>query len=156
MPFAPIRANVTVAMLRRISRGGLLRPAHGRDEARQDHRERQRTDAVGRTAGRLAVRRQPAAGVFGRAFATDPRLLLLDEPTRGVDVGAKAEIYELIDRAAADGMAVLVASSELEELLSICHRIAVMNHGRAVEVIDHADATQGTDHDGGGGHRPDR
>ena len=72
--------------------------------------------------------------VFGRAFASDPVLLLLDEPTRGVDVGAKAEIYELIDRAAEAGMAVLVASSELEELLLICHRIAVMSHGRIVEL----------------------
>jgi ribose transport system ATP-binding protein len=80
--------------------------------------------------------------IFGRAFAAQPRLLLLDEPTRGVDVGAKAEIYQLIDRAADQGMAVLVASSELEELLWICHRIAVMNHGRAVEVFDRADATK--------------
>jgi ABC-type sugar transport system ATPase subunit len=80
--------------------------------------------------------------VFGRAFAIRPTLLLLDEPTRGVDVGAKAEIYELIDRAAADGMAVLVASSELEELQLICHRIAVMNRGRVVEILDHRDASK--------------
>jgi ABC-type sugar transport system ATPase subunit len=59
-----------------------------------------------------------------------------------VDVGAKAEIYELIDRAAGEGMAVLVASSELEELLWICHRIAVMNHGTVAEVLDRADATK--------------
>ena len=64
--------------------------------------------------------------VFGRWLATEPKLLLLDEPTRGVDVGAKAEIYSLIDTAAQDGLAVLVASSELEELLWICHRIVVM------------------------------
>jgi ribose transport system ATP-binding protein len=80
--------------------------------------------------------------VFGRAFATDPKLLLLDEPTRGVDVGAKAEIYELIDRAAQQGMGVLVASSELEELLWMCHRIVVMNHGLIVDVIDRDDATK--------------
>jgi ABC-type sugar transport system ATPase subunit len=59
-----------------------------------------------------------------------------------VDVGAKAEIYRLIDAAAQDGLAVLVASSELEELLWICHRIAVMNHGRVVAVLDRADATK--------------
>ncbi len=59
-----------------------------------------------------------------------------------MDVGAKAEIYELIDRAAEQGMAVLVASSELEELLWICHRVAVLNHGRLVEVLDRADATK--------------
>ena len=80
--------------------------------------------------------------IFGRAFAAEPRLLLLDEPTRGVDVGAKAEIYQLIDRAAQEGMGVVVASSELEELLWICHRIAVMNHGRVATVIDRPDATK--------------
>jgi ABC-type sugar transport system ATPase subunit len=73
--------------------------------------------------------------VFGRWLATAPKLLLLDEPTRGVDVGAKAEIYGLIEAAAEDGLAVLVASSELEELLWICHRIVVMSHGRAVADI---------------------
>jgi ribose transport system ATP-binding protein len=57
-------------------------------------------------------------------------------------VGAKAEIYKLIDRAAEQGMALVVASSELEELLWICHRIAVMNHGRVVAVLDRADATK--------------
>jgi ABC-type sugar transport system ATPase subunit len=59
-----------------------------------------------------------------------------------VDVGAKAEIYKLIDQAAEQGMGIVVASSELEELLWICHRVAVMNHGRVVEVIDRADATK--------------
>ena len=73
--------------------------------------------------------------VFGRWLAAEPKLLLLDEPTRGVDVGAKAEIYGLIDAAAEDGLAVLVASSELEELLWICHRIVVMAHGRLVADI---------------------
>jgi ribose transport system ATP-binding protein len=80
--------------------------------------------------------------IFGRAFAAEPHLLLLDEPTRGVDVGAKAEIYKLIDRAAEQGMGIVVTSSELEELLWICHRVAVMNHGRVATVIDRADATK--------------
>jgi ribose transport system ATP-binding protein len=97
--------------------------------------------SVDQPIGSLSGGNQQRA-IFGRAFASDPRLLLLDEPTRGVDVGAKAEIYELIDRAAAQGMAVLVASSELEELLWICNRIAVMNHGRVVEVLDRSEATK--------------
>jgi ribose transport system ATP-binding protein len=74
--------------------------------------------------------------VFGRWFAARPRLLLLDEPTRGVDIGAKAGIYRLIERAAADGMAVLVASSELEELMQLTHRVAVMSGGRVVRTLD--------------------
>ena len=105
-------------------------PKRQRDEAQAIAEQRHvRMQSVDQPIGSLSGGNQQRA-IFGRAFATEPRLLLLDEPTRGVDVGAKAEIYELIERAAADGMAVLVASSELEELQLICHRIAVMNHGR--------------------------
>jgi ribose transport system ATP-binding protein len=140
--FASIGANVTVPILRRLSRRGVLRPGRQRVEAQRiTDSVHVRMRSVDQPIGALSGGNQQRA-IFGRAFATEPRLLLLDEPTRGVDVGAKAEIYELIDRAAAGGMAVLVASSELEELQLICHRIAVMNHGRVVAVLDHDDATK--------------
>jgi ribose transport system ATP-binding protein len=140
--FAPIRANVTIPILRRISTRGLLGPRRERAEAeRITASVNVRMRSVDQPIGALSGGNQQRA-IFGRAFATEPRLLLLDEPTRGVDVGAKAEIYELIDRAAERGMGVLVASSELEELLWICHRIAVMNHGRLVTLIDRAEATK--------------
>jgi ribose transport system ATP-binding protein len=140
--FAPIRSNVTVPILKRISSGGLLGPRRERAEAvKITTNVNVRMQSVEQPIGSLSGGNQQRA-VFGRAFATEPRLLLLDEPTRGVDVGAKAEIYELIDRATEQGAAVLVASSELEELLWICHRIAVMNRGRVVEVIDQAEATK--------------
>ncbi|HXS61997.1 MAG TPA: sugar ABC transporter ATP-binding protein [Streptosporangiaceae bacterium] len=142
VPFAPIRSNVTVSILKRISRGWLLGSRRQRDEAvKISSSVNVRMQSVDQAISSLSGGNQQRA-VFGRAFASDPTLLMLDEPTRGVDVGAKAEIYELIDRAAEGGMAVLVASSELEELLLICHRIAVMNHGRTVEIIDHDDATK--------------
>src|SRR5690606_42030199 len=67
--------------------------------------------------------------VIGKWLMNQPRLFLLDEPTRGVDVGAKHEIYAIIDRLAAAGNGVLLISSELEELMGISDRIAVMNHG---------------------------
>jgi ribose transport system ATP-binding protein len=140
--FASIRTNVTIPILRRISRHGLLGPGRERTEAERITKNvNVRMHSVEQPIGSLSGGNQQRA-IFGRAFATEPRLLLLDEPTRGVDVGAKAEIYELIDRAAGEGMAVLVASSELEELLWICHRIAVMNHGQVAEVLDRADATK--------------
>ncbi len=140
--FAPIRANVTIPILKRISTRGLLGPRRERAEAERIAASTNvRMRSVDQPISSLSGGNQQRA-VFGRAFATQPRLLLLDEPTRGVDVGAKAEIYELIDHAAARGMAVLVASSELEELLWICHRIAVMNHGRVVTVVDRADVTK--------------
>ena len=140
--FAPIKANVTVPILRRLPPAGPARPRRQRAEAiRITDSVHVRMHSVDQPIGSLSGGNQQRA-IFGRAFATRPRLLLLDEPTRGVDVGAKAEIYELIDRAAADGMAVLVASSELEELQLICHRIAVMNHGAVAAMLPHRDATK--------------
>ena len=140
--FAPIKDNVTVSILRRLSTRGLLTPKRQRAEAQAiAENVHVRMQSVDQPVGSLSGGNQQRA-VFGRAFATRPQLLLLDEPTRGVDVGAKAEIYELIERAAAGGMAVLVASSELEELQLICHRIAVMNHGKVAAVLIHQDATK--------------
>ena len=140
--FAPIKDNVTVSILRRLSTRGLLAPRRQRKAAQEiTENVHVRMQSVDQPVGSLSGGNQQRA-IFGRAFASQPRLLLLDEPTRGVDVGAKAEIYELIERAAADGMAVLVASSELEELQLICHRIAVMNHGKVAAVLPHQDATK--------------
>ena len=68
--------------------------------------------------------------VIGRWLATNPKVLLMDEPTRGVDVGAKQEIYRLIEALAADGMGVLFASSEMEEVLGLADRVLVMHEGR--------------------------
>jgi ribose transport system ATP-binding protein len=79
--------------------------------------------------------------VVGRAVEAGPRLLILDEPTAGVDAGARAEIYRIIDALAAAGTAVLMIASDFEEL-SICHRVAVIREGRIGAVIDGADASK--------------
>ncbi|MCB0067534.1 MAG: sugar ABC transporter ATP-binding protein, partial [Caldilineaceae bacterium] len=80
--------------------------------------------------------------MFARAMGQTPRLLLLDEPTRGVDVGAKAEIHAMIDAIAARGGAVVVVSSELPEVLALAHRIVVMHEGRITGILDRADASE--------------
>ena len=80
--------------------------------------------------------------IIARWLLTQPRLLLLDEPTRGIDVGAKAEIYALMKRLAGEGMAIIMTSSELPELLAVCDRIAVMCEGRITEILDRRDATE--------------
>jgi D-xylose transport system ATP-binding protein len=72
---------------------------------------------------------------------TGPRVLLLDEPTRGLDVGAKAEIYQLIHKLASDGLAVVLVSSDLPELLGMSHRVLVLNQGRPTACLDRKDAT---------------
>jgi ABC-type sugar transport system ATPase subunit len=160
LPAHSVRWNVTLATLRRISRRGVLRPKADKQHAAGIVRDLGvRLHTQEQPIGSLSGGNQQKA-VFGRWLAADPRLLLLDEPTRGVDVGAKAEIYHLIDTAAQDGLAVLVASSELEELLWICHRIVVMAHGRIVadlprdrfgkEVIMTAAAGSGSGPAGGG------
>ena len=74
--------------------------------------------------------------VVGRALLTEPRLLLLDEPTRGVDIGAKAEIYQLLAEAAGRGVGVLLASSELAELVGVCDRVVILRDGRSERELD--------------------
>jgi methyl-galactoside transport system ATP-binding protein len=80
--------------------------------------------------------------ILGRWLPTDPDVLLLDEPTRGIDVGAKYEIYTLIHSLAARGRGVIVVSSEMPELLGICDRILVMSGGRVAGELSAEDATQ--------------
>lgn len=80
--------------------------------------------------------------ILGRWLLTEPEILMLDEPTRGIDVGAKYEIYQLIDSLAAKGKAVIVVSSELPELLGICDRIYVMSGGRIAGEVDAKSTSQ--------------
>jgi ribose transport system ATP-binding protein len=80
--------------------------------------------------------------VLAKWLRTKPRVLLLDEPTQGVDVGAKAAIYELIAAAATAGTAVLVCSSDTKELVSLCDRVLVLDQGRILEEIAREDLTE--------------
>ena len=77
-----------------------------------------------------------------RWLATEPKLLILDEPTQGIDVGAKAEIYRLMGELAGRGMAILMISSELPEILGMSDRIVVMHGGTVSGILDRAEATQ--------------
>jgi rhamnose transport system ATP-binding protein len=78
---------------------------------------------------------------LGRWLLTKPTLLILDEPTQGIDVGAKSEIHALMGELAEDGVAILMISSELPEILGMSDRIAVMHGGTVVDVLDRSDAT---------------
>lgn len=90
--------------------------------------------------------------VLGKWLTTKPRILMLDEPTRGVDVGAKAEIYRLLFDAARRGIGVLVSSSEIPELLTLCDRILVMFRGRVAASLSREEATEATIAHFAGGH----
>ncbi|HET9316506.1 MAG TPA: ATP-binding cassette domain-containing protein, partial [Vicinamibacteria bacterium] len=117
-----------------------------------DHRERRKeaqaqVDALRiRTPGLNLAAAQLSGGnqqkvVLGKWLMSAPRVLLLDEPTRGIDVGAKAEIYELIARLAGQGLAVILVSSELPEVLGLSHRVLVLSQGRPTATLEAAEAT---------------
>ena len=128
-----VRENITISVLGRDALvGGLLnRAAMARltTGSIQDLRVPSRGSV--RDGGR-AIRRQPAKLLIARWIAIHPKVLILDEPTKGVDIGAKAEIYRIVSELAAKGVAILVISSELPEVIGISDRILVMREGEIV------------------------
>ena len=80
--------------------------------------------------------------MLAKWLATEPRLLIVDEPTRGIDVGTKAEVHRLIGELAGRGVAVLMISSELPEVLGVADRVLVMHEGRLVEELSRAEADE--------------
>ena len=105
--------------------------------AARDQDARRSTTPVGNLSG---GNQQKVA--LARWLATEPAVLILDEPTQGVDVGAKAEIHRLMGELAGAGLAILMISSELPEILGMSDRIAVMHGGTVVGTLDRAEATQ--------------
>jgi len=137
-----VRDNMALAMLGKLSRWIFVDSA--KEKALADNyisRLRIRTPSAEQIVGNLSGGNQQKV-VLARWLATNPRLLVLDEPTRGVDVGAKAEIYGIIDELAQAGVAVLVVSSELPEVLGLSDRIYVMAHGRISGEVSRAEATE--------------
>ncbi len=140
----PIRENITLAHLGAYTAGGLLNPARERESvARHARRLRFRGEAMESAARTFSGGNQQKL-LLARWLDRSSRTMLLDEPTRGVDVGAKVEIYTLINELAAQGLAVVIASSELPEVIGMCDRIGVMCRGRLAGVLDNArrDTTQ--------------
>jgi ribose transport system ATP-binding protein len=124
-----IRSNITMAQLSEFSRGGWLRQQAEADAS---------LELVKQLDIRLASIEQPPRQLSGgnqqkvvlaKWLLRNPSVLILDEPTRGVDVGAKAEIHSLLQRKANDGMAIIAVSSDLPELMQLCDRIVVMSNG---------------------------
>jgi rhamnose transport system ATP-binding protein len=138
----PVAANVSLAVLRRVSRGGLLDFAAERRLAEEYVRALGvKAESVAAEVGTLSGGNQQKVAL-ARWLAAGPAVLILDEPTQGVDVGAKAEIHQLMGTLAARGLAVVMISSELPEVLGMSDRVAVMHGGTVVETLDRADATR--------------
>ncbi|MEX0710710.1 MAG: sugar ABC transporter ATP-binding protein [Pirellulales bacterium] len=134
--------NITLCTLRQAAARWLVSPARER---------RMAADTVGqlnvKTTGVDVPITSLSGGnqqksIIGRWLRTRPKVLLLDDPTRGIDVGAKAEIYRLMDRLCRDGLAMIVTSSELPELLTVCDRILVICEGRLTAEFNRAEATE--------------
>ncbi|MBB4684331.1 sugar ABC transporter ATP-binding protein [Amycolatopsis jiangsuensis] len=133
-------AGTVLSIVDRLARFGVVSARRERGAARGS------AERLGVKAGSLAAPVGSLSGgnqqkvVLGRALLTEPALLLLDEPTRGVDVGAKAEIYRLLGETARAGVGVLLASSEPAELVGVCDRVVVLRGGRSVAELDTAEA----------------
>jgi ABC-type sugar transport system ATPase subunit len=137
-------ANVTLPLLDDLSSASWIRRGAERVLARE-YFERLRVrvaDADAAASGLSGGNQQKL--VLARWLAAGSRILILDEPTRGVDVGAKAELHRWIDRLAADGYAILLISSELPELVQLATRVIVLREGRNVGEVCGAEATQET------------
>jgi rhamnose transport system ATP-binding protein len=136
--------NVSMALLRRLTRGIVVDTARVRRIAEDAIRRFSiRARGPGQVVAELSGGNQQKV-VIAKWLATEPRILLLDEPTRGVDVGAKTEIHRLMNQLARQGLSIVMISSELPEILGMSDRILVMGGGRVTAVIDRADATPDT------------
>ena len=137
-----IRHNITIASLGKISKNGII---NEQEEiiAAQDFRLSMqiKTPSILQLAGNLSGGNQQKV-VLSRWVYADPDLLILDEPTRGIDVGAKYEIYTIINDLVKNGKSVIVISSELPEVLGLSDRIYVMNEGKMICELDGKEATQ--------------
>jgi ABC-type sugar transport system ATPase subunit len=134
--------NTSLPILDRLSRAGFVRRGEEEELAQSFFSKlRVRTPGLGAPVAGLSGGNQQKI-VLARWLAAQSRILILDEPTRGVDVGAKAEIHGLIRDLAARGNAVLLISSELPEVVALSHRILVMRHGELVAEVAHDEATQ--------------
>jgi ABC-type sugar transport system ATPase subunit len=144
LPDLSVRHNVTVSVLSRLRRGlaRLLSPAAETATFRR-FRDRLaiRTTGPDQLVGQLSGGNQQKV-LLGRALAGGGRLLVLNEPTRGVDIGAKAEIHRLVNELTAEGAAVLMVSSDLPELLGMSDRVYVLSAGRVVAHLTGADRTE--------------
>jgi len=142
LPHLSVQANVTIAALERVSRLGIIDGTRDREAAQRMMRA---------TNVRAASPNVPIATLSGgtqqkallaRCLFASPNVLLLDEPTRGIDLAAKAEIYGELSALARDGYAIVLASSEMSEVLTQCHRVLVFREGRIAARFDRDEATE--------------
>ena len=138
----PISVNTTLANLKGVTKRGVIDKDKELAVAEEYRAKlRTKTPSVLQNVGNLSGGNQQKV-LLAKWMYADPDILILDEPTRGIDVGAKYEIYCIINDLVAEGKSVIMISSELPEVLGMCDRIYVLNEGRIVGEFDQAEATQ--------------
>ena len=143
VPVRSVLENINLSARRRKARGGVVI-----DETWEQSNARQRIEQLHvRTPSAHQLIRNLSGGnqqkvILGRWLSETVRVILLDEPTRGIDVGAKSEIYAIMRTLARDGVCVIMVSSELPEVLGVADQIAVMREGKIAAILDRADATE--------------
>jgi len=137
-----IEQNTTLPILRRLTRLGLIQRRRERAVARK-YADRLQVKAAGleQPATSLSGGNQQKV-VLAKWLATDPVILILDEPTRGIDIGTKAEVHRIVSGLAAQGLAILLISSELPEVLAMADRVIVMHEGKLTGEFSHDEADQ--------------
>jgi ribose transport system ATP-binding protein len=139
---SPIRFNITLPSLDRMSSGGLVKTKAERAKASEMcERLKVKTPNTETIAKNLSGGNQQKV-VLAKWLALDPKLMIFDEPTRGIDVGAKSEIYLLMRDLAASGVSIIMISSDMEEILNESDRIAVMHEGRITGTLAASEATE--------------
>ncbi|NWA43302.1 xylose ABC transporter ATP-binding protein [Pseudomonas reactans] len=142
VPVMAVGSNITLAALDNFTGGGVIHEANEQQTIRQSVRQLNIKSSSSELAiGRLSGGNQQKA-ILARCLLLNPKILILDEPTRGIDVGAKHEIYKLIGQLAAEGMAIIVISSELPEVLGLSDRVLVMHLGQCKTCLDNHNLTQ--------------
>jgi ribose transport system ATP-binding protein len=137
-----VRENITLPNLSKFSSAGWIRRADETASAQSSCAElRIKTASVETKVGSLSGGNQQKI-VLAKWLSQKPRVILFDEPTRGIDVAAKAEIYQLMRRLAAEGVAILMISSDMEEILGNSDRVAVMHEGRLTGVLQRSACTE--------------
>ena len=137
-----ILLNVSAANLDSVSRAGIIQDDKVKEiSTRYANDLRIATTSLERQVKFLSGGNQQKV-LLARWLSRQPKVLIVDEPTRGVDVGAKSDLYEILRKLAGEGVALLVVSSDLPEVLALSHRIVVMSEGRTVGELDARDADE--------------
>ncbi len=144
IPRLSVRHNITLSSLPRYVRGGFVQPQSESATAESMMADlRIKASSQHQQVTFLSGGNQQKV-IIGKVLLSQPDLVILDEPTRGIDVGAKAEIYKLINQLTAKGIAVIMISSELPEILGMSDRVLVLSKGKQTALLTRADATQET------------